>query len=550
MKMKNLLSTVVLVTFFMSLTACNGDGDKVDLVPVKNSKTGNWSMLSADGKIKYDAEFKNEPSICYNGIFSVPNDDGTYTLYDGKGESPKEVPGCDSLYQVGAMSEGMIPITRKGKHIELINKKGETLATLDKCDGQQITRCLPSISSGLIGVEVVGRKYGFVNKKGETVVKPKYQIISPFTDGYAAVGTRDDNGNEKYQIIDTEGKTVLSVKDKYTPVTPLRKGYLVLEDPETKRYYMMDKEGNITQLPDKVEEYVYFNGKYMIFKCDNQYGAVDTKGEIVIRAKYYKLKLFEDDSFWAQKQRDSGFVKLNTKGETVADIDYTFISDNYSGFGFFAKDGNTWNLIDDNGKIVGNEDFYDISEKTTCCGMVESDYFDFQAIADETVEYLTSNKLKLGEKPQKVFSDVTPDYSYANDEAAMQSESTEGYKYTRTVFARSSEPMAQWGTSGYVWNPAAILDTYDIYINTEKRDGLTKDEFNTIVKSFESKGFKKVKISEKTNSDVIVSISLLAKEDTAVLVFVVTGKQDFTIVTFPKSNTLFWNNALEMIASN
>lgn len=548
--MKNLLSTVVLVMLFMSLTACNGDGDKVDLIPVKNSKTGNWSMLSADGKIKYDAEFKNEPSICYNGVFTVPNDDGTYTLYDAQGESPKEVPGCDSLYQAGSMSEGVIPITQKGKHIELVNKKGETIATLDKCDGQQITRCFPSISSGLLGVEVVGRKCGFVNKKGETVVKPKYQIASSFTDGYAAVGTRDDDGNENFQIIDTEGKTVVPIKDKYTLVTTMLKGYMVLKDPEAERYCMMDKEGNITKLPDKVDEYVDFNGKYMIFKCNNQYGAVDTKGEIVIRAKYYKLKLFEDDSFWAQKDSDSGFVKLNTKGETIAEIDQTFISDYFPGFGFFGKDGKTWNLIDDHGKTVGNEDFYDVSEKTTCCDMVESDYFDFQAIADETVEYVTSNKLKFGEKPQKVFSDVTPDYSYANDEAAMKSESTEGYKYTRSVYARSSKPMAQWDTSGYVWNPAAVLDTYDIYVNTEKKGGLTKDEFNTIVKSFESKGFKKVKISEKTNSDVVVSISLLAKGDTAVLVFVVTGKQDFTIVTFPKSNTLFWNNALEMIASN
>lgn len=59
--MKNLLSTVVLVTFLMSLTACNGDGDKVELMPVKTSRNGSWSMLSPDGKIKYDAEFKNEP---------------------------------------------------------------------------------------------------------------------------------------------------------------------------------------------------------------------------------------------------------------------------------------------------------------------------------------------------------------------------------------------------------------------------------------------------------------------------------------------------------
>ena len=114
MKMKNLLSTVVLVTFFMSLTACNGDGDKVDLVPVKNSKTGNWSMLSPDGTIKYDAEFKGEPTMCYGGVFTVKNDDGTYALYSSKGKTPEEIEGCDSLYQAGMMDEGVMPVTKKG----------------------------------------------------------------------------------------------------------------------------------------------------------------------------------------------------------------------------------------------------------------------------------------------------------------------------------------------------------------------------------------------------------------------------------------------------
>ena len=106
--MRNLLSTAVLVTLFMSLTGCNGSGDKVELVPVKTSKTGNWSMLSPDGTIKYDAEFKGEPTMCYGGVFTVKNDDGTYALYSSKGKTPEEIEGCDSLYQAGMMDEDYI----------------------------------------------------------------------------------------------------------------------------------------------------------------------------------------------------------------------------------------------------------------------------------------------------------------------------------------------------------------------------------------------------------------------------------------------------------
>ena len=63
------------------------------------------------------------------------------------------------------------------------------------------------------------------------------------------------------------------------------------------------------------------------------------------------------------------------------------------------------------------------------------------------------------------------------------------------------------------------------------------------------KGFKKIKDGVSTRSDA-VCVSLLAKGDTAASVMMGIGNQNFTIIVFPKSNTIFWNNALEMIASN
>lgn len=547
--MRNLLSTAVLVTLFMSLTGCNGSGDKVELVPVKTSKTGNWSMLSPDGTIKYDAEFKDEPTMCYGGVFTVKNDDGTYALYSSKGKTPEEIEGCDSLYQAGAMFEGVIPVTKKGSHIELIDKNGESVAKLDKCDGQQIIKSHANVSCGLLGVTVAGNKCGYVDKNGKTVIMPKYDVINMFEDGYALVGTKDGDDNMKYQIIDTDGKTVVSIKDKYHPETIMIKGRILLKEEESDRYCVMDKEGNVTKLPEKAEMYRYFNGEYFIFGCEGQYGAMDMNGEIVVRPKYHKLGFCDEDTFWGQKQRDSGFVKLNTKGETLAEIDCSAISESIYGVGFFAKDGATWTLIDADGKPKGKDDFYDVSTIQSFVGEVNSDYFDFEAAVDQAVDYITAGNIPFGKDPQKVFTDVTPDYSYAKTSAVIKSKTIEGFKYGILVEANFDSDMATWSGSGYAWNPDAHLKVYGVAIATDTKINLTKEDYDQLIKDLENKGFKKVKYNASNITDSKCNC-LLEKGDTAVMVMMTTGGYMIFSGVFKKSDKEVWDDALRMISES
>lgn len=547
--MRNLLSTAVLVTLFMSLTGCNGSGDKVELVPVKTSKTGNWSMLSPDGTIKYDAEFKGEPTMCYGGVFTVKNDDGTYALYSSKGKTPEEIEGCDSLYQAGMMDEGVMPVTKKGSHIELIDKKGESVAKLDKCDGQQIIKSHASVSSGLLGVTVAGNKCGYVDKNGKTVIQPKYDKINIFNDGYALVGTKDGDDNMKYQIIDTDGKTVVSIKDKYHPETIMIKGRILLKEEESDRYCVMDKEGNVTKLPEKAEVYYAFDGKSLIFRNEGQYGVMDMNGEILIRPKYYKLNYCGEDTFWAQKQRDSDILKLNAKGETLAEIDYSEISQSIYGVGFFAKDGSTWTLIDGDGKPKGKEDFYEVSDTKTFCPEVNSDYFDFEAAVGQTVDYITAGNIPFGKDPQKVFTDVTPDYSYATKTTAIESKTIKGFKYGIIVQPSFDSDMAIWNGSGYAWNPDAHLRLYGVAIATDTKIGLTKEDYDSLIKALESKGFNKVKYDASNIADS-KCLCLLEKGNTAVMVIMVTGDRVIVSEVFQKSDKEAWDDALRMISES
>ena len=53
----------------------------------------------------------------------------------------------------------------------------------------------------------VGIKIGLINAKGETVLKPTYQVLKPFENGYARAKL-----NDKWGIIDTKGKLVIAAE--------------------------------------------------------------------------------------------------------------------------------------------------------------------------------------------------------------------------------------------------------------------------------------------------------------------------------------------------
>ena len=83
-----------------SLTSCSSDSLDAEYVAVKESRSGNWSFYSPDGKMVCKDEFKSEPSAVINGYFYVQEGEkGLYTLYK-VGEKPEAVKGCEGLYSI------------------------------------------------------------------------------------------------------------------------------------------------------------------------------------------------------------------------------------------------------------------------------------------------------------------------------------------------------------------------------------------------------------------------------------------------------------------
>ena len=96
-------------------------------------------------------------------------------------------------------------ISEKGGQWGYINTKGEFVIT-PQFDA------VTEFSDGYASVSV-GGKWGIIDSSGSYVVSPQYGYISRFSKGVAVVVNFDvdDDGNDKYGLIDTKGKLLLPI---------------------------------------------------------------------------------------------------------------------------------------------------------------------------------------------------------------------------------------------------------------------------------------------------------------------------------------------------
>ncbi len=497
------------------LTSCGSENatdsffNDVDLIPVTLSKDGKWSMINDKGEVVYEDEFKNRPSMCYNGVFSVEEGDG-FTIYKMGSKGPEVFGEAENLKYAGYMNEGLIPVTFPKKRISVLDKNGKQKFELAPVKGSEVVSCADGFQEGLLAFKTEEDKCGYYNTSGEIAIQPTYVSASRFSDGLAVVsqevGDSTDTKTE-YLVINKKGETVFKIKDGYELHSEqFMNGYLSAKNED--RSILIDKKGEIIKFPAKISSILTWNDKYVIFSNEeNSYGVANMEGEIIIRPKYYSMAFDTDNNFLACKDpKDKEVLRLDKEGNEITKLDYENVI--YLGkFGYIAKDGNTISLIDKEGKTVGNNDFYEISTRVTACTqLVESDYFNAEAIAGTVVGMIAQNgvgKIKIGEPASQVFKGADPSsfsYSYSKE---IEDLSKKGFRYNINCQANFNESMTNWDydystyQGKYVWNPASKVETISINLSTQNDWG--KDGFDTLLKVLKGKGWKEYKVGEMYN---------------------------------------------------
>ncbi len=525
MNLSKLTGSVLLAATLLSFTACDKSGgiefDNFDLIPVKTTKDGKWSMINDKGEIVYDNEFKNRPTAAYNGLFTVKENDG-YTVYSVGDKSPKAVTGLENLKSVGILSEGLLPVTLNHSRITMVDKSGKTKFELQPVKGKEIVWCASYFEEGLLLFKTEDDKFGYLSTDGKVAIEPKFDSANGFSDGLAVIGHIKDEDHPydlNYSVIDKSGKTIFKIKEEHSLVTSqFNHGYIVTKKDD--RLFFVNKKGEETKLPSKISSIQGYNNKYIVFENDGNYGVADLKGEIIIRAKYDFLMFDTSDTFFAKKDSDDNeIIRLNSKGEEERKIDYDYIL-NLGKFGYIVAEGKTSLLLDDKFNKKGNEEFFDFNLDPEIEYGVNSDYFNPDGVAGVIVGMINGKKvcgLTLGENVKSVMSGRSPsDYSYRS-EFEIDDEKKEGFRYTITPTALFTNRMASYDynyntySGDYSWNPNAILGGVKFDLSTQSEWG--KDGMKALKNAFEKAGFKLVK--EGGNKSLFKKGTILAAAESA-----------------------------------
>lgn len=455
--MKNkILNLFIVAIVCCLLVSCNKEQkkDKIEYIPFKLDKEDNWGMLKPDGTVLFKDEFEGLPSFVVNGVFTVKDKNGL-SVYRVS-EKPKAIKGCEDLKDAGVMTEGIIPIVKKGERIKYVDINGKEKFTLNPYKNKEIIAVSSRFYDGLASFCNSDNKIGWINTSGKVVIEPKFDDISvQFNNGLAVAmkKEKDKEGKEKYvsYIIDKSGKE----KKKLSSDTDVKSIYedgrfIATIGEKEKRIVFLDKDGNITKkFASKVRKINKVTKDLYIYEDDNmKWGINNSKDETIIRAKYENLQYINDNKFLVEK--DNGkFVIINKNDDKIKEFD------DYEGMMYFEDLGiiiagnrnDKIELINLEGELISKDDYFcEIQEENKG---VLSDYFNVEELSNKITSYVSQQgigNIKLGDNVSRLLSERTP-YSYKNETSAIiyNSESgvEDGNKYHFSTYIYSDVAIAQ-----------------------------------------------------------------------------------------------------------
>lgn len=500
------------------LSGCGSSGsgndllDMSELIPVRETSKDNWGFYSPKGETFLLDEFEHRPSSVIGGLFSVQEGkEGYYTLY--KFDEKKPAPVLEDLKAVGYLSEGLIPVVKKGERISIADKDGKVKFTLDPVKDKEITYCASGFSDGILAVSDQDNNYGYITTDGTYIAEPKYDSAQEFREGLAVVGVKEEGEEYKYQysVIDTKGETVFKIKhDIYG--TSFKDGLLLVKDDNERLIFLDTKGEQVYKCPEKMKGIADYNKKYIIF-CDDEdnYGVSTFDGETVIRPKYDGMGFYGDDKFVVTiGDDDEKECKVIDKdGEELIDLD-GYDSAFWAGrYGLVGRDKSGFEFLDDEGKPRKNAAFEEAEPSFSACWAVYSDYFNMDAAVAAVVGLIKDSgvaQYELGEAPSVHFTDPS-NYTYTSS-VTLDTLEIKGYKYDITVRANFNQSMADYTYESYgyynyqrrdYWREGTVLASFAINISTETEWGNAGSI--AVVKKLKENGFKLISQTDaKTKS--------------------------------------------------
>lgn len=518
------------------LTGCgSGSSPSLDYIPVKTSKNAKWGFVGPDGKMLYEDEFENQPSVVLNGYFYVEENNGI-SVYKAGGKKPEPVPGLENLADAGFMSDGLIPVTQKNERIKLVDASGKEKLTFMPVNGNEIIKVTNFIFDGMLTFETSEDKCGVISKSGKVLVSPKYDNLIYLGEGRFMATIYDTDGEvDGCYLLDKNGKEIKKFKDRMRPATVFVDGKaLVLKgDDEIPGY--INKKGEFTKLPGKVHEFgAFYDGENFSFKTeDEKFGLMNLEGEVIIRPRYEYIGAYSKGKLYVKNddERWSVLDKSGNKEKSFDDFEvFTTVPQLYGNTKFeviAAEKDHQIDFYTFDGEPVTQESFYEV-DIWMHGGNVETDYFNAEEIGAKMAELVNDNGVNNIAFDSE-FNKLLPEDADAEDYNEMYSfdlTDISGYKWNLSVSVNADSPIASaeyttktetyWMStytrevvSGYHFNQAKV---HSFVIKAQSEKEFADNAATKIVADLKKRGFKE-------HAPEIYQITCLAKGNTVVGIF-------------------------------
>lgn len=187
-------------------------------------------------------------------------------------------------------SEGLAIVSSANESLKIINQKGEVLAWLNEYKAAIIEEAY-EFKNGLAAFKNSKNLWGFIDYIGKVIIEPIYSKVSDFNEGYCVV-QQNIVGNVAVGIIDKKGNSVYNLTTNLLLANQVTNGKISFKNGKN-GCGVMEPNGKIIIEPNPIFEWVlpYTNKDFSIFMCGKKYGVLDSKGEILVRAKFDFIQL-------------------------------------------------------------------------------------------------------------------------------------------------------------------------------------------------------------------------------------------------------------------
>lgn len=392
--------TLFLALLLMSSCGGSGSKSKVTHVPVQVKTDGNWSLMNIEtGAILFEGEFKTQPSIVTDNVFTTRNKE-TNELFYNKIEDEKTFKQIAGPFKSGnLMNNGIAIVCKEESYLSGINASGEEIFVLKPADGVAFSK-VGQCFDGMIMFQAENKFFGFLDKTGKIAIKAQFDYVDDFHDGLARATMHTDS-KDKFVIINKSGEIVSEIDKGF--VGPINNNSMAYSD--------LKKEFGIIKTNKEQEKLISASSKFekisilgddIFYSSDGDWGLINESGEIIIRAKYHSLSRLSEEMLLGIKKdgKDVEYELLNSKGEVIKKDDIDGVK--YGAFnlrnGFIMlKDGKDFQLMNAKGELVGtntvkewagNDEIIALECNSSLSQLVESDYFDWSKLK----EYIGSIK--------------------------------------------------------------------------------------------------------------------------------------------------------------